>query len=347
MKKNELYLPDGWVNMRAIINNDMPFVALCGGRGTGKTYGALSVCIEDNIKFIYMRRLQAQVDLLMRPEFNPFKTINTDRDTDITPFSVNKYIAGYYHTETNDKGKVIPAGEPLGYMLALSTISNLRGFDMSDVDLLILDEFIPERHERPIKDEASAFFNAYETINRNRELLGKAPLKCVMLSNANDLGNPYFIELNLVMKCERMRQRGIEYLEDKKRGIGLCILKESRISKEKAGTALYKLTAGTEFSYMAINNEFAGEERGRIGSRSLFEYKPRVKVGEIVIYKHKSRGEYYCCSHLTGNCKSYGTGPVDLARFRKEFFLLWSEYMRNNIIFESYLCEILFQKYFS
>lgn len=347
MRKNELYLPGGWVNMRALINNDMPFVALCGGRGTGKTYGSLSVCIDDGIKFIYMRRLQAQVDLLMRPEFNPFKTINNDREMDITPFSVNKYIAGYYHVNTNDKGKLVPAGEPLGYMLALSTISNLRGFDMSDVDLLILDEFIPERHERPIKDEASAFFNAYETINRNRELLGRPPLKCIMLSNANDLGNPYFIELNLVMKCERMRQRGIEYLEDKKRGIGLCILQGSRISQEKSGTALYKLTSGTEFNDMAINNEFAGEERGRIGSRPLKEYTARVMVGELVIYRHKSKNEYYVCSHLTGTCKQYGTGPVDLSRFRKEHLYIWTEYIKNNIIFESYLCEILFQKYFN
>ena len=37
---------------------------------------------------------------------------------------------------------------------------------------IIFAEFIPEAHERLIKNEAAALFNFYETINRNRELDG-------------------------------------------------------------------------------------------------------------------------------------------------------------------------------
>lgn len=346
MKTKDLYLPDGWVNMSALMTDTPPFVAICGGRGTGKTYGALKECIENKIRFVYMRRMQTQVDLIMKPEFQPFKKLNADLGWNIEPFKLNKYVAGFYDAGVNERGKIIPLGEPYGYMMALSTISNLRGFDLSDVDCIFLDEFIPERHERPMKDEASAFFNAYETINRNRELDGQPPLKCVMMSNANDLGNPFFLELNLVMKCEKMRERGLEYMEDRKRGIALVILKCSPISEQKNNTALYRLTEGTEFKEMAISNEFAGEERGRIGSRPLGEYTAKVRVGEIVVYKHKSRREFYVSSHLSGNCPTYGTGHVSLMRFRKEYLWLWREYLCNNILFESYLCEILFQRYF-
>ena len=67
--------------------------------------------------------------------------------------------------------------------MALSTVSNLRGFDMSDCTLLIYDEFIPEPHERPLKNEAAALFNAYENqfadqcakINGTAKALGYLP----------------------------------------------------------------------------------------------------------------------------------------------------------------------------
>ena len=96
-------------------------------------------------------------------------------------------------------------------MLALSTISNVRGFDATDRDVLIYDEFIPERHERPIKDEATAFFNAIETIQRNRELEGKDPLTVLCLANANELANPLFIELKLVKRAMALIRKGIEF----------------------------------------------------------------------------------------------------------------------------------------
>jgi hypothetical protein len=41
---------------------------------------------------------------------------------------------------------------PIGYTCALSTLSNMRGFDASDIQLLICDEFIPEKHERLLKN---------------------------------------------------------------------------------------------------------------------------------------------------------------------------------------------------
>ena len=94
-----------------------------------------------------------------------------------------------------------------GYTSALSTFSNLRGFDGSNIKILLYDEFIPERHERLIKNEADAFFNVYETINRNRELQGGPPLIALCLSNSNSLASPIFTALNLVKTLERMHNK--------------------------------------------------------------------------------------------------------------------------------------------
>ena len=89
------------------------------------------------------------------------------------------------------------------------------------MQLWIFDEFIPERHERPIKNEGAAFLNAYETMNRNRELQGYKPIQTLCLANANDLGNPIFMELGLVSRAMRMQQTGKTMSLLRDRGIGI------------------------------------------------------------------------------------------------------------------------------
>ena len=191
----------------------------------------------------------------------------------------------------------------------------MLGFDASDVDLIIFDEFIPEAHERPIKNEAAALFNAYETINRNRELDGAAPCQLLCLANANDLGNPVFLELGLVRKAESMRRKGQEVYIDPKRGICMIILQKSPISREKTATALYKLAKDGEYSQMAIGNTFAGAGENRIHSIPLQQLVPVVTVGELTAYRIKGQKDYYFCTHPSGNPPHYGTGPSALRPF--------------------------------
>ena len=302
--------------------------------------------IEGKHHFIYMRRLAAQTDIVKKESMQPYKTLNDDMGWSIQPFPINKYISAFYESDTNDDGKVIPVGEQHGLLTSLSTFSNLRGVDGSEIDTIILDEFIPELNERPIKGEADALFNAYETINRNRELKGQDPVKLLCLANSNRIDNPLFMELKLVRKAEKIRQEGKEYLYDPKKKMLLIDLYKSQISEAKSDTALYQLTKGTEFYEMAIRNSFINEERGRIETRPIKEYRPMVSIGEITIYKHKSRREYYVTTFRSGSPDSYTTGEKDRERFRKKYLFLWQCYMRREVIFEEYMSEILFDKYF-
>jgi hypothetical protein len=342
----KIYQNSGYLDIRKILSLGLPFNFVVGGRATGKTYTSLETVIEDEIKFIYMRRTQAQADLINKPEFSPFKSLNRDFGWKIGTESLSKYNAGFYEqVEIDDKMTCV--GAPIGYTCALSTVSNIRGFDASDVNLLIYDEFIPEKHERPIKNEGSAFLNAYETINRNRELNGNKPLQSICLANANDLANPIFMELRLVRKAEQMRRKKQECYIDREKGIGMFILDKSPISQQKKTTALYRLTGGSNFERMSLDNDFSGEDIGRIASRPLTEYKPIVAVGEIVVYEHKSNRTFYISTHKTGSPPFFGTGDAERARFRRLFQWVWDEYMENNIEFEEYLCEILLTKMFS
>ena len=342
----KLYDNNGYVNIPEVLKHEATFIFIYGGRGTGKTYGALKEMIEGKHHFIYMRRLAAQTDIVKKESMQPYKTLNDDMGWSIQPFPINKYISAFYESDVNEDGKVIPVGDQHGLLTSLSTFSNLRGVDGSDIDTIILDEFIPELNERPIKGEADALFNAYETINRNRELKGEDPVKLLCLANSNRIDNPLFMELKLVRKAEKIRQDGKEYLYDPKRKMLLIDLYKSQISEAKSDTALYQLTKGTEFYEMAIRNSFINEERGRIETRPIKEYRPVVSIGEITIYKHKSRREYYVTTFRSGSPDSYTTGEKDRERFRKKYLFLWQCYMRREVVFEEYMSEILFDKYF-
>ena len=332
---NKIYLPSGYLNIRGILAYKCTFNFIVGGRATGKTYGALSTVLEDNIKFMLMRRTQAQADLINKPDFSPFKPVCDDKHIEITTAPVSKYNA-----------KFIKDDATIGYTCALSTIANMRGFDASDVKLLIYDEFIPERHERPIKSEGSAFLNAYETMNRNRELKGKRPLTVLCLANAFDIANPIFLELGLVGIAEKMKQNGRELYIDREKSILILMPDSRKILKEKNETALYKLTEGSEFSKMALQNEFIYNPTDNIKSLPLREFRPVVTVGEITIYKHKSKRLYYVSEHRTGDPPKFTTDEISLKRYLKNYGMrFYRLYMQNCFRFENMLTKSLFELY--
>ena len=168
----------------------------------------------------------------------------------------------------------------------------------------------------------------------------------LFLANSNRIDNPVFMELNLITIADNMRKKGLEYYYDKKRRMLLIDLAKSKISEEKSHTALYDLTRGTEFYNMAIKNVFLNEERGRIANKPIKEYRPVCAIGEICIYKHKSNGEYYVTGFKSGSPITYGTGERDRERFRKDFVHIWRAYMKKKVVFEAYVYEVIFDKYF-
>lgn len=329
------FLPNGYADIKSILSAGMPFTFLIGGRGTGKTYGALKYAIEEDKKIMLMRRTQSQADIINKPEFSPFKPLERDLLVEISVESVNKYSARF-----RIEDRII------GYSCALSTVSNLRGFDASDIEILIYDEFIPEKHERPIKHETDALLNAYETMNRNRELAGSDPLQLLALANANDIANPVFRDLGLIGICEKMKIKHNPVYLDPKRGICIVMLDGSKISKKKQVTALYKLSEGTDFSGMALSNDFEYNDRSAIRSQNLHDYKIICTAGDIHIYRHRSKKLYYISAHGNGKADQYTTSDIDLDRFRKKYGrLLYISYLSNNVIFENMLVKSLFEWY--
>ena len=340
----KLYDDNGYMSIANIIAKGYPFNFITGGRGTGKTYSALKYAVENGIKFILLRRTQQQCDIINTPEFNIFRPLNDGEGWNIGSKKISKQNAAFYRMEEVD-GKEVASGEPLGYTAALSTLSNMRGFDASDVGLLIYDEFCPERHERLIKNESDAFFNAIETINRNRELTGHPPITCLCLANSNDLANPIYVSLGILATIDKMRSKGREVYENRERGLLVISLKNSPISERKSKTALYRLTEGSDFAGMAISNEYVADVPSTIRHVPLAECRPIVTADKITIYRHKSNRHLYVSTHKTGVCPVYGADDTSVTRFRQAWGWIWVEYLRNNIIFEDYAAEIMLTKY--
>ena len=326
-----MYLESGFLDVSWIDERNTTFNILIGARGIGKTYGAISYCLDHGIKFMYLRRTQTQADIAGNPIYTPVKAI-TDS---VYPERSGKNL--YILTDA-DKNHY-------AYIAALSTFSNLRGFDASEIDWIIFDEFIPESSERSLKSEGESFLNLYETINRNRELKGLKPVKVLLMANSNQIASDILMQLQLVRPIAKMIKAKQSYWQDQDRSISVIYPIDSPISKAKEKTALYKMTGSGSYSDMALGNIFSDLDDPMIKSRPLNEYKPMAAIGEICIYRHKSKSEFYVSAHKSGKPVQYTLSQSDVARFRKTYLWLQAAIICNQVYFEDKVVQILLDKY--
>lgn len=339
------YLSNGYANMPAMIEMPYPFIFILGGRGTGKTYGGCEWLLDHpEQKFLFLRRLQGDADIIANTEFSPFEPVLSDRQ-DLHPITLQpipnvKNIKGVYHAQNNEEGILEPVGGSIGYVGALNTISSIRGFSGEQIKIVLYDEFIPEKNARRIKAEGDAFLNCYETINRNRELKGQPPLKMVSLTNANKLSSPIFVALGITEQVDQMVRKGktLSILED--RGIVIIKLKDSPISKRKQETALYKAAASEDFRRMAIQNDFDTTTYLYVHPEPIGEYRIIAQYEDIYIYRHKSLSRYYISRHCSGSPKrKYVAEHFSQKRMRKDLLPVFDAWLKGNISFQDYYCK--------
>lgn len=327
--------------------NRIPFCWMWAGRGTGKTYGVLKDELTRGEKFMFVRRTDKQIKLIMNPRYMPFKALNIKESTNVQPKSIGAGMYGFFHCDTDpDTGKLIYNEPMIAPAAAVSTVGNIRGFSDDDLQLMFYDEFIPIRGERPIRNEAGNLFDLYETINRNRELDGREPLYFIGASNSNNPDNPYFTELGVLNKALKMgMSHDNEVYINKRSGFMLLCINRSPISEKKRDTALYRLTSGSDYEKMALDNEFVNIDTDNVQSMNLQHYNPVVAIGGICIYRAKNGRRYYVSEHVKGDPERFTTTEINLARFQRRYDYLRIAYFSDQITFENHLTERLFQVY--
>lgn len=340
-------LPNGYLDMGKVLNLPYNFIFMLGGRGIGKTYGALNYCIDSGVgkSMLFLRISDKENDLLSDPDYSPFSWINNDRGFNILPFKKNKAFVNWYDSKITDEGKPQAVGDRIAQSTSLTTLNSIRGFNGSWINLIIFDEFIKQkRSSARIHDDD--FKDVYETINRNRELMGEPPVKALLLSNSVSVDNHVMRSFHLVDAAMKMKAKGQIFKALPSKGIAIFILPETEIGRKKRDTALYRASGKDEYSEMALSNEFSYDKPTRIMSLNLKGYRPVFYFdSKIGCYEITNTKDYYVTSHLKSlPMPIYRDNPTDILRLRRDHYRVWNAYIRGEVIFETYATELEFRK---
>lgn len=309
-------------------NNKLrPFTFIVGGRGIGKTYSAIDKSVtEYPSAFLYLRNTKEQLQESCGAFGNPFKKWAGDHNRDIVMKLEKSHAVIYETTEKEQK--------PIGFGANLSTFENLRGVDLSNVKFILFDEFIENR--TLTFDQFKSFLQMYETVNRNRELTGQDPVKVVLLSNAQRLGNPILRGFNLIPVIENMQKTGQRSYANGPIRIELPF---SEVSEAKRQTALYSAVNGSNFAREALDNNFINDSFTGVKTVNLMEYTPVVCIDDIYIYRHKSSAMYYACS-TPANVKKYRAKDNFIIFYRLYGMRLKLAYGSDQLQFSDYSTKV-------
>lgn len=335
---DDIAIFDGWIYL------------IIGGRNTGKTYSALKSCLINNRRFVFIKRTIEDVDLLCAGsgrigskqneygvDLSPFKSINRDMHTNIKAFSIKNGLGGFWHCD--DEGS--PSGLPIGYLISLSAVTKFKGFDLSDCDWMIFDEFIPQPWDRVNRKEGEQLLDLYKTVSRDREHRGKEPLKIICLANATSISNPVTNILEVTDIMADMQVHDISMHMDDERGIFIHIIKENEeFRKKERASQIYKAMGNTAWGRMAFDNEFAYNDLSNIGRKQMKQYKPVTgfiyKTNKWYVYMKE--GQYFLTSSPNNIVELYDLNKEnDQKRFWFDHgYDLRNECIEGNMTFSTY-----------
>ena len=321
---------------------DADIIIAYSRRGVGKTYGALLGALRRKQKIVYIKRTNKDVDLICKAtkkfDTSPYKPINRDYpEFNIMPVHIDDGIGAFYQMDANSE----PVGDIVAYCISLNNIKSIKGFDMSDADLFIFDEFIPQATERYVYAEAKSLLSAYETCTRDRVERGKPPIKMLLFANAENIYCPVVDILEIIDELAELSvsKRSYYYIDD--RGILLHHVNEIPLDENKLKSGLARAMRGTNWYKMSYEGEFSYNDFTNIEPRVLKKYKPLIKCiyrqGEFFIYR-KDRDFYITKQRSNNYLEEYNLNKDNDVRlfFAKRCFDLQDACMNGHVKFSNY-----------
>lgn len=299
MKEN---FNDGYYHFRKDLEDypDAVIYVVWSFRGPGKTYSALRYCIEEDIKFIYLKRTVDDIELICAKsngvavdvDASPFVPLNRDFGWNIKPYSIKKGIAAFYHANED----MCCVGEPVGRIFSLSKTKSVKGMDASESDMIILDEFIPQVHERRVKAEGSALMDLVLTVSRDRIARGRPPIKLVLFANSENIACPITSELEIMDYMAEMNNNGqsIMYIPDRRILLHHILPEEApKVSEGQMKDGFYEAMQGTQWAKKAYEGLFVNNDFSNVQKLSLKKMVPHIQLH----YKNK---DYYIYTKDSG-----------------------------------------------
>jgi hypothetical protein len=235
MDKSLYYDPNKLLSYNRILN------CCIGARGIGKSYGFKKHVVNRFLKhgkqFIYLRRYKGELTKL--PQF--FNDIKNE----------------FPNNEFKVKGRqLFINGKQAGWGIPLSAWQSEKSNAYPDVETILFDEFIREKDNSGyLPNEVPALLNFMDTVFRDRE-----NVRCVCLSNAVTIVNPYFLYFSLIPNINK-RFNAYD-------SIVVEIPDSKDFSAARRQTKFGALIDGTEYGEMALDNNFVNDSQVFIDKRS-------------------------------------------------------------------------------
>lgn len=265
-----------YYNYNKLISYHRFFNVLFGGRGIGKTYGAKSLLIKENIKkgyqFVWLRRYGTELKTAKSGFFNKVQKDFTD-------------------IKLNVKGNDCYINDKLaGCFCALSKSSNNKGNDkLNNVKYIIFDEYCIDNRtgfQRYLPNEMQALFDIIETFGRTNDI------QVILLSNTVTFSNPLFLFFDITQNSfnNGIFKNDLMYVELCKTSKELIELKES--------TNLMKLVKRYDTTYFEynVNNKSLTDNDSLITDLTsdyiqyyMFLTTENGKQKEYFVYKKKDK----------------------------------------------------------
>ena len=284
--------------------------AIWSKRGPGKTYSFLWLCYYCEIKFIYMKRTNQDVDLILKDvksldfDPSPYKALKRDKHIEVIGVKIDEGFGAFYEPDEEGQPKKL-----LCYVLSFNKVQQYKGFDFSDVEFICFDEFIPQAGERLKRAEGTLLLDLYMTVSRDRLKRGRLALKLVMFANAEQISTPVTNELEIVDSMADLNASGqpLLYIENRKMLLHHITNEEVPISEEEKD-GIYIGMQGTSWFEKSFNGGFANNDFTNVTKRSIKRCIPLVEVlhktHNYFIYYNEEKDKYYMCS-IPANARNY------------------------------------------
>lgn len=307
-------------------------------RGPGKTYSSLRYMIEEKKIFTFIKRTNKDVQFMcastgkkgkMSVDVSPFKPLHRDlgEQFNIKAFLIQEGFGAFWRVNEEEE----PVGLPVGYIISLNAIKDVKGFDISECSYIIFDEFIPKPWERVKRTEGDSLLDLYMTLQRDRKDRGLGEIKLICLANATSIRNPVFTTLALIDKAAEMNIKDIEYFYDEYRGIMMHQIYADEIEDPEEKLGIEKAMEGTEWGLMAFGGKFGYNDFTSIGHINLKNYRPVVAFTykATTSYIYMKDGIYYACSAKNDKCRMY---DLNRENEQKKFYLEYGLDLRSECI---------------
>lgn len=258
-----------------------PVNIVVGERSEGKTYyfkrKGIRNFLKDGSTWVYCRRYETILKAML-DKHDFFGDIARNEEFPGIEFKVEG------RTMRLRRGEDEP-WETFGYFTSLNKAQTYKGTTDPTCTMLVYDEFINELRVPPyLPNEPTILMNYWETLDRREDRV-----KIIMLANAADMVNPFFLEWGIVLDKPGFRRY--------KNGLLVVQWDDNQAFAEAAAdTNIGKFTAGTAYDSYARGNIFIGS------GDEFIEAKPATArpVCSLVfrdqrfgVWREAQQGRYY------------------------------------------------------